>query len=587
MAIRLDDKEAIQSRRSPRLKSDIEKARNYESVLRIFTEPMFRDEIALESAWCELKTSMKSCLSGQQMYMRALNFMYFPLPVVNIAQKNLSDIYKVFDSRNSYFHYQINNRGAQDELSPMLEKMSPVRWIEEQGRKVLSNQPCSVVVIDKDEMGQPYLILVDIDRVIDAEFTNECELEYIMFKHSKKGDVQYVALYDADSYRVYREDEDDKGDPTLILESDTPHSLGKCPARMFISNPLNSRVGFSRWSPLAATISKMHEWTAFDAYKRYADHYAAFPMIQIPEEICEIEGCKDGLIPEERHYVEDGQKHTRTEYTECPACAKRETVGPGVVIEMSVKQTKDDPDIPDTKFVDTPVKSLEYLDKKLDRIERNISLNSVGVDKLMELEAVNEQQVNGAFETRKNVLLNIKRHFDDLYSWILVCTVKLVRPDVRINVHGDFGTDFYLESENEIQILFERAKKSGLPASEVEMLYKQLIETKYRNDPGKQTRTELLYLIDPMPFDNEETAIRKVQMGTVTEEDMILHDNLVAWVNRFETEQGPINQFGIMLPLSARLNSIRTILKSYRNEGKSLRFSGQAVGEEGVGAPSV
>ena len=544
-------------------------------------------EIEAESAWTEVKSLMRKRLNSERMYNRAMDFVTFPLPVVNIANKNLSDIYKVFDSRNSYFHYQIDNKGVHDELAPMLEALAPVRWIEEQGRKVLANQPCSVVVVDKKEDGTPYLLLIDIDRVIDAEFKNESELDFIMFRHSIKDGKQLIALYDSESYRVYEEGKTaDKDD--LILISENKHDAGFCPARMFISKTLNSRVGFSRWSPLASTTSKMIEWTSFDAWSNYADTYAAFPMIQMPEEACEIDGCKEGMIARQESYIENNEKMTWTFHDACPACEKRELVGAGVVIKMPVKQSKDDPDAPDTKFIEAPVKSLEYLQKKLERIERNISFNSTGADKLMELEAVNEQQVNGAFETRKNVLLNIKRHFDDLYGWILITSIKLVSPDVTVKVHGDFGTDFYLQSEEEIQKLFAEAIKNGLPASEKEMLYKQLIETKYRNDPGEQTRSEMLYLIDPMPFDNEETAVRKVTMGTVSEDDMRLHDNLIAWVNKFEAEQGPIIQFGIKLPLSERLKAIRDILNKNNNgKDKQLRLGSEAVGGKGTSGVSA
>jgi hypothetical protein len=582
MGIRLDDKTATARRWKPSLKQDLEKARQYESLLRVFTEPMLLNEIEDETAWMDVKSLMRRRLNSDRMYKRAMDFVTFPLPVVNISNKNLSDIYKVFDSRNSYFHYQIDNKGVHDELAPMLEELAPVRWIEEQGRKVLANQPCSVVVVDKKEDGTPYLLLIDIDRVIDAEFKNESELEFIMFKHSKKGDKQLIALYDSHSYRVYEEGKTEEKDD-LILISENEHGAGFCPARMFISKPLNSRVGFSRWSPLACTTSKMIEWTAFDAWSNYADTYAAFPMIQMPEEACEIDGCKEGLIERQEGYVENNVKMTRTFHDACPACDKRELVGAGVVIKMPVKQSKDDPEAPETKFIEAPVKSLEFLQKKLDRIERNISFNSTGADKLMELEAINEQQVNGAFETRKNVLLNIKRHFDDLYGWILITAIKLTAPEVTVKVHGDFGTDFYLQSEQEIQKLFADAIKNGLPSSEKEMLYKQLIETKYRNDPGKQTRSEMLYLIDPMPFDNEETSVRKVKMGTVSEADMILHDNLIAWVNKFEAAQGPIIQFGVKLPLSERLKAIIEILNKNKNgKDEQLRLGSEGAGSEGT-----
>lgn len=445
MGIRLDEKQISERLNRAEPKRDLARARDYESVLRILTEPMFREEINTEIGWLSMLASMKQCLSGEKMYNHVTKYINYPLPVVNISTKNLSDIYKVFDSSNAEFHYHLSDRNRATEIEAMIRRMSPVSWIEECGRDVLRNKPCSIVVVDKDDNGDPYLILVDTSRLIDAEFKDGVSFEWLTFVHSLSYDedgtcIRNIAHYDSYSYRVYAEDPKD-GSLTLMTENE--HSVGLCPARCFISTPLNAQTSFSRWSPLASTISKMHEWTAFDCYKRYADHYSAFPMIQRPEQRCSVEDCHNGVIIEERVFLEGGVTGTQKVATPCAACSSRDTVGPGVVIETSVPTDSSDPRVPDTKFIETPVKSLEYLQKKLDEIERSVSINSTGVDKLLELEAVNEQQVNGAFESRKNVLLNIKKHFDSLYGWILETSVALVAPNVTISVHGDFGTDFY------------------------------------------------------------------------------------------------------------------------------------------------
>ena len=81
----------------------------------------------------------------------------------------LKDIYKVFDAQNSYFNVQHLNKSGKEQTTQMLNLLNVHKWIVDKGRKVLKNKPNSIVVIDKDGEGNPFLIFVDSSRLIDLK----------------------------------------------------------------------------------------------------------------------------------------------------------------------------------------------------------------------------------------------------------------------------------------------------------------------------------------------------------------------------------------------------------------------------------
>jgi hypothetical protein len=553
--------------KKPTNSGEVKSGNDYESRLRIFTEPKFEEHLKTEEAWKDFKKFMATALSNER-DVRITEFIQYPLSVCGITKGLMSDVYKVFNAGNSYFNIETVKKNGGDKLRKVLEQINLNRWIEEQGKDVLRNQPNTIVVVDKDENGDPYLIPVTNDRLIDVKLKDDfTTLEYVTFIHSTKtneaGELETrIALYDDENYNVILR----KKDGTHTLEKHVPHGLDFCPARMFLKERLNSNGELNRRSPLSLVLSKLQEWQLFDLYKFYTDHYAPFPIVEMVRGKCGNDSCVKGVIYNEETHYADNEAKTITTTTDCPVCKSNNQIGVGAKIMLDPQE--DDEPTASGKFriISNDISNLNYLKEKLQDIEQYVKLKTVGADNLLSKEAVNEKQVQGSFETKTNVLLGIKTNLDELYEWIAKTVASLSIGDKPISVTANFGTEWYLISEDELQERFKTAVAIGLPKEEVDMIYHQLIETKYKGNPNKIARLKIINKLNPCPYTLTKDKIEKRKYNLISQKSLVISENLITFVNKFELEQGSIVEFGENLESDEQLKQILTIINKYADE---------------------
>lgn len=558
--------------KSPSKKNEIEQGKIYESRLRVLSEVKSEHELKGEIGYKIYRDNLKKRLSVHKAE-RIERFTSFPFPVVNVTNSVLSELYKVFDARNSFFNVEFENSSSKKLIEPVIREQEVVKWIIDEGKEVLKNEPNKIVVVDKDEQGNPYLIDICSDRLIDFEESEiDGQLDYIIFIHSAEeinGDkIINYSVYDDVAYRVIQ-----CKNETFTIVSENLHNLGYCPARFFISECLNSNTDYSRLVPLAKVMSKLEEWQNFDTFKHYVDYYAPFPVMEAPESNCSIENCIQGQIHTEQHYDEDGIIKTRTILSDCPSCSKKDIIGPGTIIRIPAKQDKDDPSEAGVfKMISNDVTNLNYLKEKLQGIENYVFEKVVGLSPVMDKQAINELQVESSYDTRQNVLISLKTEFDLLYIWIIETISKLVDSNVSLSVSADFGTEFYLLTEDDLQKRFDYAKKIGLPETEIDAIFKQLLDTKYKGNQNKIDRSLLIKYIDPAPYRTINDCITYQASGLMSIDDLILKLELINFVDRFELENLPLNEFGLNLNPYERIQKIKEIFKIYIDEKKTQQL---------------
>ena len=566
--MKLTTEEAKKILLAPACKVEIQSVKEQESQLRVFTEELDKTELGRERYWSYLQQQMKA--RSNKKFDRVLTFARYPLPVIQITDSILTDFYKVFEGKNRSF----NVDGDRDlsVLKKWIDENDVEGWIEKYARQVLKNKPCSFVVIDKDTNGKPYLVFVDSDRLIDAQFKNKKgDLEYIAFIHSITQDetgrkVTKFAVYDEERYFVF--EKDDAGNQILV--QDTPHNLGFCPARAFISEQTNSENPFKRRTAFSGALSKLEDWTMFDIYRNYVDHYAPFPVTEAPKKKCPNPDCDNGVVKTE--VVPDLSNPVNVEYKwgKCPVCGDNEDslIFPGTHIGIQVKADKSLNDGSGVfKMIFPETDKMNYVPEKLGDLELEIRHKTVGLNFMESInEAINQMQLKGSFASMESVLLRTKAELDSLYKWIVTSVAKMMYKDIRVQVDANFGTEFYLVSEDDLQKRFENAKKIGLPQEEQMMIYSQLIETKYKGNPNKVDRQKMLLKLDPLPLYSVQEVIQMAEKNLIDTETLSLKINLINFVTKFELENAPITQFGNALPLEKRLEVIRGELNRYNAE---------------------
>jgi hypothetical protein len=539
------------------------------------------ESIKHQEAWKEVMRYLAATLTAEK-FTTICKYFTYPLTVVNITNDILTDLYTVFDGKNAYFSVDYPQDRIKQAANIMLDELDVSDFVEDYGKKVLKNEPNSVVVVDIDKQGKPKLLYVTNERIKDYEFTKEGEFKYIAFLHTEGVEFKKYGVYDNAFYRIIREE---RGNFTIEVEE--PHNLGYCPAHFFFDKPLINKHEFCRQVPLSNTMGVLWQWQLFEVFGYYADHYGTFPVIEYADSGCDVQGCDGGIIPAQPILDVNNQIASYSAPYECPSCNKKGLIGPGTAVGIEVNVSAE---VQDTRgvlrFITPDISSLEYLDKKQAEKLNFIKINTVGYNNITTREAVNEQQIKFLMASRIKPLMDIKGEFEELTEWITETTVKLIY-EVNVEAVSNFGTEFIVQSENDILLLIEQAKKAGVPSTQIAELNKMLVATKYKNDPYKVHYMNIAADLEPSPFDTREEVAAKFASGMISPEDYFIKLNFIDLIKRFERENGSLVQFGALLSYEEKIKRIKNTLFYYTkqsiikdgNKDESIQPSGQGVSD--------
>lgn len=551
--------------KSPKHKAKIESAREYEKELRLYTEAQDDEELKNDSAFKNLCKKIETRIPKKS-YERVLEFIEAPLAAVDLTNSLLVELYKVFQSKNAFFSHEIDSEAKNKQLKEIIKKLDVHNFIIETGKEVLKNKPNTIIVIDKDLQGVPYIVKVDSDRLIDADVKPDGTMSYICFLHSydEEAKITRIAFYDSEVYKVYIHDPKRQ---TYTLEIETLHEMGVCPARRFLKNALNSKNNFKGKTPIATNIGKIREWQLFTIYRYYAKHYAAFPIIEKMKGKCGNSDCNNGWVPAPNPIYFDNGERRELPNVKCKACADIEGVGVGTTINIRPKQGDEDNGKGTFKFIAPEISGVKYLGEDLEKLAKEIRLKTVGISDVLTAEAVNADQVNDSVQSKESVLVNLKETFEEIYIWIIETSAKAYfLGNVAVTVYANLGTEFYLVTETEMQARFKYARDNGFPEAEVDAIYNQLITTKYKDNPDSALRMTLLKLIDPLPFATFDEVDKLRAAKVISEQEYIIKRRFVKFIDRLEYEQESIILFGNKLTLAQRIKKITDILNKYADE---------------------
>lgn len=214
----------------------VQRGLKYESRLKLYTEAYQGDEVVHLSAWKELTAGLAKTLTPDK-FNAITKYFTFPLSIINISNDMLTDLYKVFDGRNANFNVEYPNSRIEETAGSTLNELDIRKFIENTGKKVLKSCPNLVVVIDKNDKGDPLLLAIPNERIHGYTQNKDGSFEVFMFIHSVgmengKPWTKY-GVYDSEFYRVVK-----KVDANYTIETEAPHTLGYCPAKFFYDNPL-------------------------------------------------------------------------------------------------------------------------------------------------------------------------------------------------------------------------------------------------------------------------------------------------------------------------------------------------------------
>jgi len=581
----LSDNQAIQAIKDPKNRENLDAVKKYESKLRVYTEELDEYELQQESYWTEYQANLKSIVDRK--YKKICSYFRYSLPIVQVTDSILNDFYKVYEGKNRFFNVE-----AERDIMALKDWINDTNlegWIEKTSREVFKNKPATIIVVDRDKEGKPYLVEVDLNRLIDASIIDkEGNCGHIVFVHSvgeeeDKRTFKLFSVYDDEFYRVYKK-YDNADEYVEVVKA--PHTVGHCPARLFLKTPSNNKNPFKRRVAFGQSLSKLHDWTTFDVFRNYVDHYAPFPVTEAPVKKCKNPKCVDGKVKHDE-VINQATGEKREVWTTCQVCGGKDPsalIGPGTHIGIRLQQDKTKEDGSGKFKMHFPdIANMGYIPEKLENLETEIRLKTVGVNDLLGTEAVNKEQVKGSFASMDNVLMRTKEELDNVYTWITLVVGKLFYPGTSIFVEANHGTEWYLITEEQLQARFDAAKKSGLPINELILIYKQLIDTKYKGNSSKIMREKMLLRLDPLPLTSDKEAVELFGKGVLNSVELSLKINFYKFVTQFEDENTTITEFGTNLEMRDRIKIILETLNKYNDEYIKSKQSQEGDGATGSG----
>lgn len=506
-----------------------------------------------------------------------LSLFKFPTQNIELTGKIYGELERVFYGRNSAVTFQFLDPTLSDDWEAYRHDVlkEPEIW-RSKGWDALRTAINCVMIIDlpteqQGERPEPYFYFLGIESVIDFKAKGEA-LEWIVFRQPGKR----IAAFDDTFMRVFQLNE--KGEIEELI-TEVQHGLGYCPAKFFWTTPLSQEQPDIKKSPLSPQLGNLDWLLFFRVSKRHLDLYAPYPIYSAYAADCNFRNNETG------DYCDGGfLRNIKGEYKifrdgtveRCPVCSEKRIAGVGSFIEVPIPKDNR-PDLRDPVTITTIDRnSLDYNTEEEKRLADEIYSKVTGTGgEVQQKESINEMQVTANFEDKKNVLLSLKTNFEKAQTFVDETICRLRYGESYLSSNINWGTEFYLYSTEDLQTIYNEAKKSGASEARLDMIADQIIATENRNNPLQMQRMFLLKQLEPYRHLTLSELQGLANRQLIDPIMMLIKINFATFVDRFERENINILEFGSALPLDRKIDIITQKFIEYAKEQQQSISAGQ------------
>ena len=561
--------------RKPEKTGIIRKAIKHQVRLRFHTES-YIDPMDISMPFTEFADWVQKLIPKDK-YRIFLSLFKFPTQNIELTGKIYGELERVFDGRNSAVTFQFLDPTLSDDWEAYRHDVlkEPEIW-RSKGWDALRTAINCVMIIDlpteqQGERPEPYFYFLGIESVIDFKAKGEA-LEWIVFRQPEKR----IAAFDDTFMRVFQLNE--KGEIEELI-TEVQHGLGYCPAKFFWTTPLSQEQPDIKKSPLSPQLGNLDWLLFFRVSKRHLDLYAPYPIYSAYAADCNFRNNETG------DYCDGGfLRNIKGEYKifrdgtveRCPVCSEKRIAGVGSFIEVPIPKG-DRPDLRDPVTITTIDRnSLDYNTEEEKRLADEIYSKVTGTGgEVQQKESINEMQVTANFEDKKNVLLSLKTNFEKAQTFVDETICRLRYGESYLSSNINWGTEFYLYSTEDLQTIYNEAKKSGASEARLDMIADQIIATENRNNPLQMQRMFLLKQLEPYRHLTLSELQGLANRQLIDPIMMLIKINFATFVDRFERENINILEFGSALPLNRKIDIINQKFIEYAKEQQQSISAGQ------------
>lgn len=494
----------------------------------------------------------------------------FPVKTNELTGICFDKLSRIFDGRNPAFNYQFMNTEERDDWEYYRQDVlnEPEVW-ETMGWEHFKTEINSVLIVDMptepsgDKYPQPYFYFLTINNVIDYEVNAKSgNMDYIIFKQPNNT----LAVIDELSYRVYKYKDAKIGEELV----NNPHGLGYCPARFFWNEPIDLERPDVKKSALTKQLESLDWFLFFHLSKRHLDMYGAYPIYSGYAQNCDYvneetgETCDGGFLRDKLgKYIYDSAGLL----CKCPKCSDKRINGVGSFVEIPIPDENQVDLRNPVQMLTADVSSLKYNVDEETRLKENIIKAVVGEEtEILNNQALNETQVQANYESQSQILQRVKRGFEEAQKFVDETICRLRYKDKFVSAKISYGTDFFMQSAEELRARYKTAKESGATEAELDALQNQIIESEYRNNPMQLQRMIILADLEPMRHFTHAEAIGLYDKQLISAEELQTKLHFSEYVRRFERENTNVLEFAVTLPYEKKIQIIKNTFRNYANE---------------------
>lgn len=473
-----------------------------------------------------------------------------PLPTVKIIQNDVvPELGKVFGAQNPNFQYDFTNQGIKAEALEYYQSIQGDAFYKEDFFNEYIYRYNSIQVTDLKDTNEPFWFFVNINQLQAIEFEREDKIKTILFIEKKHVEIEgrkyekVYFLYDDISYRSYVHDEENDRYIELV---NNPHILGECPA-FFIAERQNSQSLVQRKNIIS---NFQHDLERLIIYSAVFDRLKLFGGVPVAShwnmksKTCGKKWaggyCKDGLV-----YDDDlGAYSVMNGSVQKCSCQEGSVIEAGSVasLKVSEEQLKN----PGAKFVDLnanflkwhfiPSDILTWWDNYINTFPfKEIISSLTGVPDRDNGTPKNIDQIRSMRDRLRNTLVSLSNDFSSRRTkgdWMLF--VLRYGKDKVVNIKSDYGTDFYLETEDEVRDMLNKSTNQLDRKNFAERLNMMT----YANNKRELLRQNVLRQL--MPY-VDTPDVDFYQLSNVSGEAVELRANFDKYIEEFEGSVGRID----------------------------------------------
>ena len=389
-----------------------------------------------------------------------------------------------------------------------------------------------IIIHDLEETNQPFREIINISDVVSID-SEKGQIKRIAYK-SVLNDVVGFVYIDEKEYIFY--------DYNYNVVTQSAHDLGECPCNWISSENFSQSNDVVKKSLFSYVKNDLEELVFLKTLQRMTEPNGAIPVVtKLKTKEVDLTGKAIKLISDKEPM---SSASISSQYPEVKPSLKGSDsqLQTGSIISVPAKEKEDgsiDMDVVKNyfQFHYIPVECLDYLDRRINEIHKNIVSSILGDYSEQNESSKNELQVSKSYVNKQDKLRWLASEMTQAIKVSNYYFLSLKHGKNLVSVDFFMGSDFFLETQSDLFLDFKNAPNS----IERRNILIRLSQNRNKFSKNEAEREKILYKLIPYASDYDfNTAITVKHIDSIVFE---FQTRFNYWIGLFEANYGDLVYF--------------------------------------------